>query len=212
MANPLSFEEPKVPMTPTKSSGAAPTSTTTKRVAAVEKVPTKIPARKTAQGNREISSKNKKNQKRRIKGHSRPRNWDGYLSGLLAIGIYALMHDSGIMTILLLAFVWWYSLEENHQRIFLFFLVILNFAEYFYLLPPVLARYQQEDWWDVPTIKTALLTMTIFWSIAWFSAYTGSYLENKEQRLRLEKEKRRLEQQAMFQQYTAKPSPPTSNS
>jgi hypothetical protein len=105
------------------------------------------------------------------------RSWDGLGSGLLAIGIYALMHDSGILTIVLLAIVWRYSLEESHQRIFLFFLVLLNFAEYFYLLPPVLARYQQEDWWDVPTIKTALLTMFIFWSIAWFSAYYGHALQ-----------------------------------
>ena len=108
------------------------------------------------------------------------------------------MHESGIMTLLLLAIVM-VALEPSTQRIFLFFLVLLNFAEYFYLLPPALARYQQEDWWDVPTIKTALFTMAIFWSIAWFSACTGNYLEGKEQRLKMEREKRRIQQQALFQ-------------
>lgn len=212
MANPLSFEEPQVPMTSSESSTSA-----TKRVG--NKLPTKSTAgvggAKATASARQLQDKsgqskdnqpqsnNNKKKKRRFNPNGSgkgARPYDGLLSGLLAIAIYALMHESGILTIALLAFVWWYSLEESHQRIFLFFLVILNFAEYFYLLPPVLARYQQEDWWDVPTIKTALLTMGIFWSIAWFSAYTGSYLENQEEQRKKLKEQRRLQQQALFTQ------------
>jgi hypothetical protein len=121
-------------------------------------------------------------------------------SGLLTIGTYMFLHGGDFLTILLLAIVWWYLLEEAHERIFLFFVVLLTFAEYFYWLPPVLARYQQEDWWDVPTIKTALLTMFIFWSIAWFSAYTGSYLDSKEQQRRLKQEQRRLDREKLFEQ------------
>ncbi|CAB9506691.1 expressed unknown protein [Seminavis robusta] len=135
----------------------------------------------------------------------------GFGSGLLAIGIYALMHDSGIMTILLLAFVWQFSLDASHQRIFLFFLVLLNFAEYFYLLPEVLARYQREKWWDIPTIKTATLTTVIFWSIAWVSAWYTSYLENKEQERRLEKAQMRAKKEQWFQQQSAMASSPGSS-
>lgn len=154
--------------------------------------------RQKKEGTLDDKQQQKKKRRSSISCSTAPKKADGLLAGLLAIGIYALMHESGIMTILLLAFVWWYSLEESHQRIFLFFLVVLNFAEYFYLLPPVLARYQQEDWWDVPTIKKAVLTMSIFWTIAWFSAATGSYLDNKEQKQKLEREKRRLEREAHF--------------
>jgi hypothetical protein len=192
-------------MTSIKNCAAAPINNKLK-----ETVPTQDPADKQPASPQDTTTSPIRSTGKTLSGKgktAKTKNYDGIASGLLAIGIYALMHDSGIMTILLLAFVWWYSLEESHQRIFLFFLVILNFAEYFYLLPPVLARYQQEDWWDVPTIKTALLTMAIFWSIAWFSAYTGSYLESKEQRLRDEKEKLRAEQQALFQQPAAKRSP-----
>lgn len=127
---------------------------------------------------------NKEKKKKGDNKKSKPPG-NGLSAGVLAIVIYYLMHESGMMTLTLLALVWHYSLEEAHQRIFLFFLVILNFMEYFYLLPPALARYQQEDWWDIPTIKTALLTMGVFWSIAWFSAWTGSYLEHREQQLKL---------------------------
>lgn len=171
----------------TPQSAAPVTATTTATTAADSK-------KKTKDGNPQIS----RTQRQQQKLQKRRRSGDGLGAGLLAIGIYALMHESGIMTLLLLAIVL-VAMEPSTQRIFLFFLVLLNFAEYFYLLPPALARYQQEDWWDIPTIKKALLTMTIFWSIAWCSACTSNYLESKEQRLKLEKEKRRIQQQALFQ-------------
>lgn len=44
-------------------------------------------------------------------------------------------------------------------------------AEYFYFLPQELEQYQDENWWDVPTIKKALLTMAIFWTLAWLSSW-----------------------------------------
>lgn len=154
--------------------------------------PAKISAQREARKSDRIKRNSSRSQHRR---HA----WDGLNAGALAIGIYALMHESSsIMTLLLLAIVMVMQ-EPYTQRIFLFFLVLLNFAEYFYLLPPALARYQQEDWWDIPTIKTALLTMFIFWSIAWCSACTSNYLEGKQQRLKLDREKRRIEQQLKFQ-------------
>lgn len=72
---------------------------------------------------------------------------------------------------LLLAFIWWYFfLEREHQRIFLCLVAVLKFAEYFYHLPSDLEQYQDEDWWDVPTIKTALMTMGVFWLLAYLSS------------------------------------------
>jgi len=121
-------------------------------------------------------------------------------ASLLAILIYALMHPgAGIMTLVLLATVLLVILLDptspQQQRIFLFFLILLNFAEYFYLLPPTLRRYQQEDWWHVPTIQKALLTMSIFWSIAWMSAVVGNFLDSRERKKLLEREKRKVMQQ-----------------
>ena len=87
--------------------------------------------------------------------------------------------------VLLLAFIWWYFfLEQEQQRIFLFLVAFVKFAEYFYFLPGDLEQYQEEDWWDVPTIKKALLTMSIFWSLAWLSSKLPStdYLPAKRQR------------------------------
>ena len=73
--------------------------------------------------------------------------------------------------VLVLAFVWWYFfLEQEHQRIFLFLIAVLKFAEYFTYLPEDLGQYQEEDWWDVPTIKKALMMLGIFWSIAFLSS------------------------------------------
>ena len=72
---------------------------------------------------------------------------------------------------LLLAFIWWYFfLEKEQQRIFLCLVAVLKFAEYFYHLPSDLEQYQEEDWWDVPTIKTALMTMGVFWLLACLSS------------------------------------------
>lgn len=87
--------------------------------------------------------------------------------------------------LLLLAFVWWYFfLEQEQQRIFLFLVAFFKFAEYFYFLPSDLKEYQEEDWWDVPTIKKALLTMSIFWTIAFLSSKLPStnYLPDKQRR------------------------------
>lgn len=73
--------------------------------------------------------------------------------------------------LLILSFIWWYFfLEAEHQRIFLFLIAILKFAEYFTYLPEDLEQYQEEDWWDVPTIKKALMMLGIFWTIAFLSS------------------------------------------
>lgn len=88
--------------------------------------------------------------------------------------------------LLILAFVWWYFfLEQEHQRIFLFLVAVFKFAEYFTYLPEDLEQYQEEDWWDVPTIKKALMMLAIFWSIAFLSSKlpaSDRYLKAKDRR------------------------------
>ena len=73
--------------------------------------------------------------------------------------------------VLALAFAYWcFFLQKEQQRFILFWVALFKMAEYFYFLPQDLEQYQEEDWWDVPTIKKALLTMAVFWSLAWLSS------------------------------------------
>ena len=75
-------------------------------------------------------------------------------------------------SILFLAFIYWgFFLEKDKQRFILFWVALFKMAEYFYFLPQDLEQYQEEEWWDVPTIKKALLTMSVFWTLAWLSSW-----------------------------------------